>query len=129
MLDRDDPVVPRRHRPVARAEHEGNARAIDIAVTEADPGAAFFQGDREIRRHCRFADAALTARDGDDVADPFNARGAHSRRSRPGRGRVNIDQDFCTRDPWQRLQDCFRFRFDGLRNRGLVRGQRQLHGD
>ena len=71
----------------------------------------------------------FAARDGDDVLDSFNAGRSHARRARPGRRRMDIDQDLCLPDPGSAAQDCFRLRLDRLRNGRLVRGQRHLHGD
>src|SRR4051812_24165499 len=45
-----------------------HARAVDVGVHEADAGAARLQGEGQVGRDGGFADAALAAGDGDDVA-------------------------------------------------------------
>ena len=51
LFDRNDAVVLGSHRPIARAEHERNARAVDVAIAKTNARFRFFECDREIRRH------------------------------------------------------------------------------
>jgi hypothetical protein len=52
------------------AEHARLAGPVDVGIQDADLGALRGQGQREIHRGGRLADATLAGGDGDDVADP-----------------------------------------------------------
>ena len=126
MFDRENAIFFRRHRLFARAEHERNARAIDVAITNTDARAGIVQSHREIRRHRRFPHATLAARNGDDVLDSRNPGRADSRTAYASWWRVNVDQDFRVRHA-KFSKNIFGLGFDGARDRGVIRSQRHLH--
>jgi len=43
--------------PLARAKHQRNAGAVDVAIAQAHPHTGLLQRHRQIRRDSRFADA------------------------------------------------------------------------
>ena len=54
---------------VGQAHHDRYARAVDIGVEQADPGASAGEADSEVHRDRGFADAALASAHADDVGD------------------------------------------------------------
>src|SRR5437762_245559 len=74
---------------IAPAEHRRDARAVHVAIAQADARAVFVQRDGEVRGDRRFADAALSARDGDDVFDAGDRGRTHARGLRR---RLDVDQ-------------------------------------
>jgi hypothetical protein len=54
---------------VRNPHHNRDARPVDIRVHQADARALLVQGQREVGRNRRFADAAFAAGDRDDVLD------------------------------------------------------------
>ena len=128
LLDWNDLVFLRCHGPFPRAEHERNARAINVAVTQAYAHFRLLKREGEIRCHSRFADAALATRHRDRVLDSRNACRTHAS---PGasRWRMNVDQNFRISDPINRPQYFFGITFDRRWNIGIVRGERELHFD
>ena len=62
-------------RPLAlQPQHAGLARSVDVGVEQPDPGAIQRQGQRQVDRGGRLADAALAGRHGHDVADAGQRR-------------------------------------------------------
>ena len=55
--------------PARYAEHPGLARAVDVRVQDADPGALGREGEGEVDRDGRLPHPALAGGDGDDVLD------------------------------------------------------------
>ena len=129
LLDRDDLVFFRRRRALTRAEHERNARAIDVAIAQADARAGLLECDGEIRGHGRFADAAFAAGDRDHVLDSFNPRRADSGRASSGGRRMNIDQYLRLVTPGRSRSAASASVLIVARNGRLVRRQRELHRD
>ncbi len=78
-----------RHRAFVAAEHERNARAVKVAIAQADGCTAACEGHREIRGDRRLAHAALAACHGDDVLYAINLRGPDAGHGL--RGRLDID--------------------------------------
>src|SRR5205807_3390079 len=91
--------------------------------------AGFFQSDSEIRRDRRFADATFAARNRNDMLDALDACRPHSGRSSSRRRRVDVDQNTGVLDAGQGAEDLLGLGLDSLWNRGLVRGERELHRD
>lgn len=91
-------------RPVSRdAQHAGDTGAEDVGIDEPNAPPEALQHERQIDAHGRFPNAALTAADGDDMADPGQfLRTALGRRTRsPGLmcGRVIHGSSFRLRAP------------------------------
>jgi hypothetical protein len=64
-----DQLLLRRLRTAPLARHQPGLRgAVDVGIDQADADAQPLQGDRDIGRDGRFADAALAAADGDQAA-------------------------------------------------------------
>ena len=129
MLDRDNAVVFRRHRAFARAEHERNARPVNVAIAQPDSSLGLLERDGKIRRDGGFADAALAAGDRNDVFDSFDPRRADTGGTAARRRGLNIDPHLRFTHTSEIAQRVFRFVLDRLRNRRVVRGQRELHDD
>ncbi len=62
-----DALVGRGARFFARAKHDGNVRAVDVGVEQADFVAKFRECQREVDGDCGFADAAFAAGDRDQI--------------------------------------------------------------
>ncbi len=76
-FDRMNALVGRGPRFFLRAEHDGDVRAVDVSVEQADLVAEFRESERKIDGDCGFADAAFAAGDGDEIfyAGDWLARG------------------------------------------------------
>ena len=129
LLDRDDLVLFRRGRPIARAEHERDARAVDVAIAEAD---ARFVCSSAMARFAATVDlptpplplaTAITCLMPSIRVAPTPAAPA------PAGGAWISIRTFGLSDTRQLLQSRFRVRFDRARDRRLVRRERQLHRD
>src|SRR3954452_2494106 len=114
------------HRLFTRAKHEGNARAINIAIANTDPRAGISQRNSEIRSDSRFADAALSAGNGDNMFDSRNAGCANSRAANTGRRRMDVDQDSWFRHA-KSTQDALTFGLYCARNGRVIRCQDHLN--
>ena len=128
MFDWNDLVFFCCHWPFARAEHERNARPIDVAVTQADARFGLLKREGEIRRNSRFSDTALATRYRYRVLNSRNACRTHASAG-AGRRRMNVDQNFRVSNSINRPQHFFGVTFDRSRNIGIVRGDRELHFD
>src|SRR5690606_13042225 len=67
------------------AEHDGDVRAVDVRVQEADALTGRGEGGGQVRRDCGLPDAALAGAHGDDVGDPFDEPGLRRRRGHASR--------------------------------------------
>ena len=81
-LDRDDPVVEHA-RLALGAEHQRHVGAVDVAVDDADGGAALPQRQRQVHRHRGLADPALARGHRDRVADLGDEVGRAARAAWP----------------------------------------------
>src|SRR5947207_4684857 len=72
LLDRNDLVFFRCHWSVSGAEHERNAWAIDIAVTQPDARLGLLERDREVCRDGLLTNTSLAARNRDGVLESRN---------------------------------------------------------
>src|SRR5207237_1843457 len=73
------------------AEHGGHGWAVDVAVHEADFGAAAVETDGEVDGDGGFSDAALAGADGDDVLDLRERVAARSGGAAGVGGEVDLD--------------------------------------
>ena len=71
---RGEPAVVHLFRKSVDPQHHGDVRSVDIRVEDAHLRAEFCQGDGEVHRCGRLSDAALSARHGNHVPDPFDFR-------------------------------------------------------
>jgi len=110
-LDRDDLLLVIRQRALVRAEHVGNAGAVEIAVAQAHARAGLGQRHRQIARHRALAHAAFATGYGDDLLHARNARLAHGAGLASGLRRVlDVEVQPHLADAGQRLQRRHRLR-------------------
>src|SRR5262249_6071759 len=128
LVDRDDFVLVGRGRTLARAEHQRDARPVNVAVAQADARFDLVERDCEICRNGRLANAAFAARDRDYVFNSWNPRGTNSRARTGWRG-VDVNQDFRGTNALEGPQNLFGIGLYGRRNVWVVCGERELHFD
>ena len=85
--------------------------------------------DGKIRRDGGFADPAFAAGDRDHMLDPGDPRRADTGGAAARRRGLNIDPHLRFAHTSEIAQRVFRLVLDRLRNRRVVRGQRELHDD
>ena len=102
---------------------------VNVAIAQADRGLGLLERDGEIRRDGGLADPALAAGDRDDVLDPGDPRRADAGGAAARRRSLDIDPHLRFAHAGEIAQRVFRFVLDRLRNRRVIRGQRELHGD
>ncbi len=73
------------------AEHQRDARPVEVAIAKADSRARLRERHGEIRGHGRFANPALAARDGDHVLHAVDSRRPDGRARHRLRGRLHVD--------------------------------------
>src|ERR1700737_4948869 len=128
LFDRDDFVFVGRGWSFARAEHQGNAWTVNVAVAQTDARLRLFKRDGEICRDGRFSNATFATRNCNDMLYSRNLGGADTR-ARAGRWRVDIDQHFCAANTIELTQDPFGIVFNCRGNVGIIGGEGELHFD
>ena len=127
MFNRNDLVLFRCHRPFARAEHERNARSVNIAIAQSNPRLRFLQSNGQVRRDGRFTHSTFAAGHREHMFDSGKSSRTHPARTGPSGWRVNVDQDLCVLNARNSAQELFSIVFDRGRNIRIVCGDSELH--
>ena len=129
LFDWHNQLLLRRHRLLVGAKHQRDARAVEIAVAQADTRFRAIERYRQIGRHGDLPTPPLPLATAMTCFTPAMRRGTEIGRAGSARRRMHIDQDLRGAHTRQCSQDLFCLGFDRGRDVRIVARHRHLRAN